>query len=81
MSNFLLLYHGGSRPEDPAEQAQVMKAWTDETDPISEIRPKSRPKSSRSCVWRKKRRENRLKVHQQLGIRLDRVSGLLLRVR
>ena len=29
MSNFLLLYHGGSRPEDPAEQAQVMKAWTD----------------------------------------------------
>jgi hypothetical protein len=29
MSNFLLLYHGGSRPEDAAEQAQVMKAWTD----------------------------------------------------
>ena len=29
MSNFLLLYHGGSRPEDPAGQAQVMKAWTD----------------------------------------------------
>ena len=29
MSNFLLLYHGGSRPEDPAEQAKVMEAWTD----------------------------------------------------
>ena len=29
MSNFLLLYHGGSRPEDAAEQAHVMKLWTD----------------------------------------------------
>jgi hypothetical protein len=29
MSNFLLLYQGGSRPDDPAQQAQVMKAWTD----------------------------------------------------
>jgi hypothetical protein len=29
MSNFLLLYHGGSRSEDPAEQAKSMKAWTD----------------------------------------------------
>ncbi|MEA2676985.1 MAG: hypothetical protein QOJ81_1126 [Chloroflexota bacterium] len=29
MSNFLLLYHGGSRPEDPAEQAKVMTAWTE----------------------------------------------------
>jgi len=29
MSNYLLLYQGGSRPADPAEQAQVMKAWTD----------------------------------------------------
>jgi hypothetical protein len=29
MSNFLLLYHGGSRPADPADQAKVMKAWTD----------------------------------------------------
>ena len=29
MSNYLLLYHGGSRPEDPAEQAKVMQAWTD----------------------------------------------------
>lgn len=28
MSNFLLLYHGGSRPEDPAEQAKSMEAWT-----------------------------------------------------
>jgi hypothetical protein len=29
MSNFLLLYHGGGRPEDPAEQAKSMQAWTD----------------------------------------------------
>ncbi len=29
MSNFLLIYHGGGRPEDPAEQAKVMQAWTD----------------------------------------------------
>jgi hypothetical protein len=29
MSNFLLLYHGGARPEDPAEQAKVMNAWTE----------------------------------------------------
>jgi hypothetical protein len=29
MSNYLLLYHGGSRPEDPAQQAKVMQAWTD----------------------------------------------------
>ena len=29
MSNYLLLYQGGSRPEDPAEQAKVMQAWTD----------------------------------------------------
>ena len=27
--NYLLLYYGGSRPEDPAEQAKVMEAWTD----------------------------------------------------
>jgi hypothetical protein len=29
MSNFLLVYHGGSRPEDPADQAKVMTAWTE----------------------------------------------------
>jgi hypothetical protein len=29
MANFLLLYHGGSTPEAPADQEQVMKAWTD----------------------------------------------------
>jgi hypothetical protein len=29
MSNFLLIYHGGGRPDDPAEQAKAMQAWTD----------------------------------------------------
>ena len=29
MSNYLLLYHGGSRSEDPAQQAKDMQAWTD----------------------------------------------------
>jgi len=27
MANFLLLYSGGSMPETPAEQAEVMQAW------------------------------------------------------
>jgi hypothetical protein len=27
MANFLLLYSGGSMPESPAEQAEVMQAW------------------------------------------------------
>lgn len=29
MSNYLLVFHGGSMPETPEDQAQVMKAWTD----------------------------------------------------
>jgi hypothetical protein len=29
MANFLLLYVGGSEPQDEAEGAAVMKAWTD----------------------------------------------------
>jgi hypothetical protein len=29
MSNYLLIYRGGGRPQDPAEQAKVMQAWTD----------------------------------------------------
>lgn len=29
MSNFLLVYHGGSRPEDPADHAKAMQAWTE----------------------------------------------------
>ena len=29
MANYLLVYHGGSMPETPEEQATVMKAWTD----------------------------------------------------
>lgn len=29
MANYLLVYRGGSMPETPAEQEQVMKAWTD----------------------------------------------------
>jgi hypothetical protein len=28
MSNYLLLYHGGSMPETQEETAQVMQAWT-----------------------------------------------------
>ena len=28
MNNFLLLYHGGSRSEDPAVQAKAMADWT-----------------------------------------------------
>ncbi|MDH5223937.1 MAG: hypothetical protein OEW66_10495 [Actinomycetota bacterium] len=28
MSEFVLLYHGGSMPETEAEQKQVMDAWT-----------------------------------------------------
>jgi hypothetical protein len=27
MANFVLLYSGGSMPESPAEQAEVMQAW------------------------------------------------------
>jgi len=27
MANYLLLYHGGGRPESEAEQAKVMDAW------------------------------------------------------
>jgi hypothetical protein len=27
MANYLLLYHGGGRPESEAEQAKVMTAW------------------------------------------------------
>lgn len=27
MANFVLLYSGGSMPETPAEQAEVMQAW------------------------------------------------------
>jgi len=29
MANYLLLFRGGSMPQTPEEQAQVMKAWTD----------------------------------------------------
>jgi len=29
MNDYVLLYSGGSMPETPEEQAQVMKAWTD----------------------------------------------------
>lgn len=29
MANYLLVYHGGSKPEDPADIAQVMQAWGD----------------------------------------------------
>jgi hypothetical protein len=29
MANFVLLYSGGSMPEDPAETAAVIQAWTD----------------------------------------------------
>lgn len=29
MSNFLLVFHGGSMPESQEEGAKVMKAWTD----------------------------------------------------
>lgn len=29
MADYLLLYEGGSMPETEAEQAAVMKAWTD----------------------------------------------------
>lgn len=29
MAKFLLLYHGGGMPATEAEQAQVIKAWTD----------------------------------------------------
>jgi hypothetical protein len=29
MANYLLVYRGGSMPETPAEQEQVMKAWND----------------------------------------------------
>lgn len=29
MADFVLVYSGGSMPESEAEQAQVMKAWTD----------------------------------------------------
>ena len=28
MSHFLLLFHGGSMPETPEQQTQVMQAWT-----------------------------------------------------
>jgi len=28
MANYLLVYHGGSMPETPEEQANVMQAWT-----------------------------------------------------
>ncbi len=28
MSDFLLVYHGGSMPESEAEQARAMEAWT-----------------------------------------------------
>jgi hypothetical protein len=29
MSNYLLLYHGGSMPETPEDGVKVMQAWTD----------------------------------------------------
>lgn len=29
MANYVLVYHGGSMPENPEDGAQVMKAWTD----------------------------------------------------
>jgi hypothetical protein len=29
MANYLLVYHGGGRPESADEQARVMQAWTD----------------------------------------------------
>lgn len=29
MGNYLLVFHGGSMPETPEAQAQVMQAWTD----------------------------------------------------
>jgi len=29
MANYLLIYRGGGRPQDPADQAKVMQAWTD----------------------------------------------------
>ena len=29
MANYLLVYHGGGAPSDPAEGEKVMKAWMD----------------------------------------------------
>ncbi len=29
MANYVLVYHGGSMPETPAEGAKVMQAWND----------------------------------------------------
>jgi hypothetical protein len=29
MANYLLVFHGGSMPENPEEGAKVMQAWTD----------------------------------------------------
>ena len=29
MSNYVLVYHGGSMPESPEEGAKVMRAWTE----------------------------------------------------
>ncbi len=29
MANFVLVYHGGSMPETPDQQAQAKKGWTD----------------------------------------------------
>jgi hypothetical protein len=29
MANYLLLFHGGSMPDNPEEAERVMKAWTD----------------------------------------------------
>ena len=28
MANYLLIYHGGSMPESPEDQAKVMQEWT-----------------------------------------------------
>ena len=49
MANYLLVYHGGSRPESPEEGAKVMEAWTnwfsalgasvvDPGNPVSQVR-------------------------------------------
>ena len=49
MANYLLVFHGGSMPENPEEGAKVMQAWTewfgrlgsavvDQGNPVSQVR-------------------------------------------
>lgn len=51
MADYLLLYEGGSMPETEAEQAAVMKAWTDWFSELGEaVKDGGNPTSGQSTT-------------------------------